>query len=978
MKKISIIFTGLFFALSTMPVFAQTISGTVRYQNGTPAANADVRLVFTDGATEKLTTTDSDGKFSNDTDATDIKGLRIEHNGKKYTIENVAKNLTITLSDPKSNQKTRTVSGTVSDEYGPLPEASVRPLDANGNPIPNIGQTSNENGEFNFSIPDNATKLQISYMGYKTRIVNPEENLNIKLEDDSTTLKVVKATANHNEGDPCSGEVLTENHPHAVGEKGQWKKINNEWVCVPTECELKYELKNNKCEEIRCNETEGYEFNGNSNQCEKTECSESEKQAVIDANGLNPQWNGKQCLPKACATNYYLNNKNKCVHDKCTKPEDDWDESQQKCVQVRCSDEQISTANATNKSEWVNGKCEFACDTAKGYTLNTTKNECEQTLCSEKDAKRMIKNNVSKNGYKLEDGVCIAIKCISDDYEITRDKTACKNKKCPTPEEDVVNGQCTKKRCTVDDLNGIHADDGYWDVSKQTCIATKCNDKLYKLKDGKCEKIDNRSDEQRQKDLEEKQKAYEDAKAKEQSTANKTLTALTTAATGIGGMQLAQGLAEQSADKDAAADMAAYIETMRCTYGEDKQVKAGPTEIELPGANDQELMNLRGQYLALAQDLKERKNALGMKPGIESETILDRATSGLYDEENIGIINGNYASLYRAQMLQSEADQKKIDDAASTSKKRVTGGAIAAGAGVVVGVVGNSLINGKLGELIKKKKDTKALEEAAKVETDALDKLKKCLQEAGVKETDKLTFSSFPPSALSVDNINCKKDLRQAKGKPAQNLFADTVDADRVLNKLIDSFGAVVAGKMIGVTLSNNPTNDEKGRAKATLTEAFDATNRRINEAKDEEGTNSSGTGALAKALDSSGVGNTVSSLLGNNDQSTDSSDADSKKKSESEIKECIEEINKKTDPILNDPNYIDVFNFDNSKRHLMPREEAAEKLSERFRTDSYKNVEPKDAPEACDVLKNLNKFIKEHDWTNDEVAITVEYITRK
>ena len=222
----------------------------------------------------------------------------------------------------------------------------------------------------------------------------------------------------------------------------------------------------------------------------------------------------------------------------------------------------------------------------------------------------MIKNNVSKNGYKLEDGVCIAIKCISDDYEITADGTACKNKKCPTPEEDVVNGQCTKKRCKVAELNEMHADDGYWDVSKNTCIATDCNKKLYKLKDGKCEKIDNRSDEQRQKDLEEKQKAYEDAKAKEQSTANKTLTALTTAATGIGGMQLAQGLSEQSADKEAAADMAAYIETMRCTYGEDKQVKAGPTEIELPGANDQELMNLRGQYLALAQDLKERKMRL--------------------------------------------------------------------------------------------------------------------------------------------------------------------------------------------------------------------------------------------------------------------------------------------------------------------------------------------------------------------------------
>lgn len=210
------------------------------------------------------------------------------------------------------------------------------------------------------------------------------------------------------------------------------------------------------------------------------------------------------------------------------------------------------------------------------------------------------------------------------------------------------------------------------------------------------------ADEQRLKELEDDYKAK---KENEQSTANKTLTALTTAATGIGGMELAMGLAEQSADKNAANSMAAYIATMRCTYANGKQVKAGPEEIELPGGNNQQLMNLRAEYFALANDLKERKSALGMQPGIESTEILDKSATGLYDDENIGITSGAYESLYRAQMLGAETDQAKIDEAAAASKRRVMGGAIAAGAGAVIGIAGNSLINGKLGEAIKDKQD---------------------------------------------------------------------------------------------------------------------------------------------------------------------------------------------------------------------------------------------------------------------------------
>ena len=200
--------------------------------------------------------------------------------------------------------------------------------------------------------------------------------------------------------------------------------------------------------------------------------------------------------------------------------------------------------------------------------------------------------------------------------------------------------------------------------------------------------------------LEELKKKYEEAKAREQSLENRMLTAATVAVMGIGGMELAQGLAEQSADAAAERDMTAYIETMRCSYADGKSVKAGAEPIELPGGNDEIIMKLRNEYFALAADLKERKEALGMKPGIESEIVLDKANMGLYDDENVGIESGAYSSLYRAKQG-NETDQAMINADKEKSEKRVNGGGIAVGAGAAIGVVGNYLINGKVDETQK-------------------------------------------------------------------------------------------------------------------------------------------------------------------------------------------------------------------------------------------------------------------------------------
>ena len=195
----------------------------------------------------------------------------------------------------------------------------------------------------------------------------------------------------------------------------------------------------------------------------------------------------------------------------------------------------------------------------------------------------------------------------------------------------------------------------------------------------------------------------------EQSKENKMLTAATTAATGIGGMELARGLAEQNADKDAEQNMGAYLTTFRCKYGDAVPVKVGPDEIELPGGNDSEMAKLRNEYFALANDLKERKTALGMNPGIESQEILDKSQTGLYDDESVGIDGGAYASLYRAQVLKSEQDQQQIDEEKQKSENRVKYGATAAVAGAAMGIVGNQMLNrdkhDKSAEILAKRKE---------------------------------------------------------------------------------------------------------------------------------------------------------------------------------------------------------------------------------------------------------------------------------
>ena len=152
----------------------------------------------------------------------------------------------------------------------------------------------------------------------------------------------------------------------------------------------------------------------------------------------------------------------------------------------------------------------------------------------------------------------------------------------------------------------------------------------------------------------------------------------------------ASALAEQSADTAAELDMSGYIATFRCTYGS-YQAKGGDANITLPGANI--LLPLYTEYQQLAADLKQRKEALNMSPGIESEVVMDKATSGLYDDTSIGITNGTYASVYRALTNTSGEDAAQLSEQAEKTKSNLTAGAITAGVGAGGSIVGNLIIN---------------------------------------------------------------------------------------------------------------------------------------------------------------------------------------------------------------------------------------------------------------------------------------------
>jgi len=341
----------------------------------------------------------------------------------------------------------------------------------------------------------------------------------------------------------------------------------------------------------------------------------------------------------------------------------------------------------TGKYKWENNKLVCLIDKCNDSFLpNDTKTACEKSEGPCTDAQVKAIEHATKG--ELKKGVCHATEC-EPGYDARDGKCIAIGGNCnPMPENAKsahreFNAEQKQEICVIDDC-----DDGY-KVSddKLSCVAIPQQPKL--SKEDSEEKINK---------LRENAQAMKD---KEQSTENKLIGAAGIGATGIGGMQMASAMAEQNADADAEEDMKAYLATFKCDFGQGQNIKGGEANIELPGGN--QLLPLYTEYTQLASDLKVRKTALGLKAGIESETILDKATTGLYDNAALGKTSGAYTSLARALSDETSTDAAAWAAQKSETASKLKTGATVAGIGAVGSLIANVAVNS--GDKKKNKSD---------------------------------------------------------------------------------------------------------------------------------------------------------------------------------------------------------------------------------------------------------------------------------
>ena len=229
------------------------------------------------------------------------------------------------------------------------------------------------------------------------------------------------------------------------------------------------------------------------------------------------------------------------------------------------------------------------------------------------------------------------------------------------------------------------------------------------------------TEEQSQAKIDELEANAEALREQEQSLGNRLASGAAMGAMGIGGQMIGSALAEQNADAAAERDMTAYLATFKCDYGAGMNITGGTMNVELPGANV--LLPIYTEYVTLAADLKTRKEALGMTPGIESNEILDAATSGLYDDVSTGVTGGSFASIARALMNPEGADAAAWAAQKSETSEQLKTGAITAGVGAVVGIAGNAIFNTGKNKVENKSKEIIAKYDAMKTLKESVDKL---------------------------------------------------------------------------------------------------------------------------------------------------------------------------------------------------------------------------------------------------------------
>ena len=411
------------------------------------------------------------------------------------------------------------------------------------------------------------------------------------------------------------------------------------------------------------------------------DCNASELSAAHATAGKtaqNPGGNGIHCVPSKCVSGYKLDKQaGTCIQLKCEGPRYVMNADKTDCIDQNGRDCKSNDANAkTAKYKWENNalKCIIKkCN--DGYMPNDAGTACDHSdgPCSEQQLKAIP--NATKG--ELKRGVCQATEC-EPGFDVSGGKCVAVGGNCnPMPE----NAKSAHREFNMEKQSEI-------------CIIDECQDG-YNISADKLSCTEKPQPKLSQADSEKKIAELRDnaqaMKDKEQSTANKLIGAAGIGATGIGGMQLASAMAEQNADEDAERDMAAYLATFKCDFGQGRNITGGETNIELPGGN--QLLPLYTEYTQLASDLKIRKQALGMSAGIESETIVDKADTGLYDNVSLGKTDGAYTSVARALMDETSADAAEWAKQKSDTASKLKTGATVAGIGAAGSLVANLAVN---------------------------------------------------------------------------------------------------------------------------------------------------------------------------------------------------------------------------------------------------------------------------------------------
>ena len=168
------------------------------------------------GILDFLTGNNSPNETESSSDTTTINQTNENETGEETLTPTIsflerAKEITAQFFDtPVYAQTTYSVSGTVSDSFGPLPDANVSILGTT------LGSATNDQGYYSIdNIPTGTQELQYSYLGYQTQtrtVSNATTNLNVVLQEEATGLdEVVITTGSSNSNNTTTTTNNTSN-----------------------------------------------------------------------------------------------------------------------------------------------------------------------------------------------------------------------------------------------------------------------------------------------------------------------------------------------------------------------------------------------------------------------------------------------------------------------------------------------------------------------------------------------------------------------------------------------------------------------------------------------------------------------------------------------------------------------------------------------------------------------------------------------